>query len=263
MIDEDDNDTLLDSVREENAKNAPPEGPPEDQPPENEDEPDDAADDADHGDEDDAPPQRQSRGSERIRRQAELNRQERERAEQERERAEAAERRAEEAERRAAAAEAAAQERERARSEAEERAAMEAMSEEQRATYLVAKNQKRLEGQFQQLARSQQDGTDRVGFNAILQANPQFKKYQAEVERMAREVANAGGFLSREVILDTLIGRDLRNGSAGKKQREEGRERIQEARGKVPNRSQRSNVADRGGKKLTLAQRMERDNPII
>lgn len=263
---DDDRDTLVESLREQN--NGGPQGqdnqqdqhddPPDDQDlPDDQDQDDDQDDQSghDHGDEDQAQ-QRQSRGSERIRRQQELNRQERERADRlERELAE---------ERARSAARAEFEQTQlRQREAAEEQQAMAAMSDGERATYLMAKELKGLKGALAQQQRQSQDSTDRIGFDAMLRANPRFEKYRAKVEDMARQVSSQGGFLAREIILDTLIGRDLRTSNSGQRQREEARERVDNARGQ--NRSPRGDAPPqrRNNGKLTLAQRMERDDPVI
>lgn len=216
---------------------------------------DDADDqsDQDPGDEDPEPQRQQARGSDRIRNQARLNREDREaRA--------AAEARANDAERRAAAAEAAASARTQAAADAEERAVMDAMSDGERTTYLLAKQVKQLNGGLADMRLQTQHDNDRADFRALLAANPRFEKYRDKVEDMVRQVRQSGGFLAREVILDTLIGRDVRTNKNTDKQRKDAKDRVDAARGNT--RTQRSDT--RGNpKRGTHRERMEREDPLI
>lgn len=257
----DERDTLVDSVRELNNpkpdqnddppedQNDPPEDAPEDQP----DDQDDAADDQrDRGDED---TQQLSRGQERIRNQARINAAERERAERA-ERDLAAERARNDERARIGAEEAQRREAE------EERVAFQNMSESERAVYLVAKSNKKLEDRFVQMERRNQDANDRAQFDNLVRSDKRFEKFRAEVERMYTDIQRQGGFLAREVILDTLVGRDMRTNGTRTQQRQDAQDRVERER--TRNRTPRGAPPPRGGdRKLSHVQRMERADPKI
>lgn len=201
------------------------------------------------------PRREQSRGSERIRNQAKLNREEREARERAERRAEEAERRAQEAERRASDT--------RSREEAEEeRQALAAMSDQERNTYMLAKQVRGLQGQQNAAALLNQDTRDANRFASYIAREPRFTKYADEVDRIANEAISRGQFVARDLILNQLIAADVRkNGNNVTKQRKEAKQRIDNERGRSG--SARSDAGSRGGSRLTLAQRMERDDPAI
>lgn len=217
---------------------------------------DDQQDEPDHADpgDEDPEPQRQSRGSERIRRQAELNRQERERAE-------AAERRAAEAERRAIAAEAAAAARENARTDAEERAAMDAMSNDERTTYLMAKELKALKQTVGSTQLIGADARDSAKFSSYLARNPRFEKYADRVEQIVGDAIGKGQFISRDLVLNQLIATDVRNGKTNDVQRTAAKKRVENARGRTT--TTRSDAGRRSGGKESHVARMEREDILI
>lgn len=254
-------DSLIDSLRDE-KEGQQDDPPPEDQDNEGQDDQDDdqdQGDDADHGDEDDHRPDRQeagdehlSRGQQRIRNQARINREAEERARL----AETAlaEERARRDERDRLTQAAAAQ-----REAEEERAAMAAMSDAERATYLMAKELKQLKNGQIAAERRTADMLDRSSFDNLLAAKPNLAKHRDKVERMYNDIQRSGGFLARKVILQTVLGEELLNGATTGRQRDEARGRVERER--VQNRTPRGGAVPRGdNRKLSLVQRMERDD---
>ncbi len=214
-------------------------------------------DDADHGDPGDTDPEpQQSRGSRRIQEKARE-------AREQRERAEAAERRAIEAEARAQAN--ADQQRQAAeqREAAEEREALSSMSDEQRAVYQLAKGHKKLDNQLARLASQSQDADDRASFSDYINSDDgkRFAKYRSEVDQLVRQARNQGQFVSRELVLNQLIARDVRKGKSVEVQREAGRKRVEAARGRST--STRSDAGGGSTKKLNHVARMEKGDFAI
>lgn len=213
--------------------------------------------DADHGDpgDEDQQPQ-QSRGSRRIQEQARINREIRERAE-------AAERRAADAEARAAAREDVERRAAEQREAAEEREALASMSEEQKAVYQLAKGHRKLDQQLAALGTQSRDADDRAAFSDYINSDEgkRFSKYRGEVDQLVRQARAAGQFVSREIVLNQLIARDVRNGKSVDTQRAAAKKRVDNARGRTT--SQRSDAGGGGNKKLNHVQRMEKADIAI
>jgi hypothetical protein len=63
---------------------------------------------------------------------------------------------------------------------------------------------------LQQQAFQTQETQDKLLYNSILRDSPNLKKFDAEVEKIRKEQADAGRFVPREVLLDLAIGRAAR-----------------------------------------------------
>lgn len=154
-----------------------------------------------------------------------------------------------------------------AREAAEEREALAGMTEDQRATYLLAKETRNLKAQSARTDLLLRSNGDQVAFGRVLQRSPQFAKFEAEVERRHQSILNTGGFTTRQIILEQLIGeRALKGQGVVSQQKQRAQQRVQSQRsGTGGGRGARGD----GGTQRTsngrdsLVSRMERDNPVI
>lgn len=147
-----------------------------------------------------------------------------------------------------------------------EREAMSAMTDEQRATYLLAKETNNLK---QGQAHTQlliQSSTDQSKFGRMLNGKPQFAKYEDEVERRHQSILARGGFTDRQTILAHLIGERALKSENVQKQKTQARARVQAQRS-APARGARGDAGDgtprNSNQRSSLISKMERDNPII
>lgn len=206
---------------------------------------------------DDAEPQRQSRGSERIRKKANE-------AREAADRAAAAERRAEEAERRAAEAERRVTERTQAEVDAEERAAMAAMSDAERTQYLLAKELKGVKSTLGGVQLANAYGRDASSFDRFIARNPRYEKYCDRVEQVVGQAERQGQFLSRHLVFKQLLADDVLNGKANNdQQRRDAKRRVDNARGRGSSARSDAGPRERTSGKGTHVARMERDDPVI
>lgn len=150
--------------------------------------------------------------------------------------------------------------------EAQEREALAGMTEEQRATYQLAKTTRNLQNNQARTELLLTSNNDQIAFTRQLNRTPQYAKYEAEVEKRHQDILRQGGFTSRQVILAHLIGeRALNAQGTVSKQKQEARKRVDNQRRGVQTRGR---GGDSGGERAAsarnnLVSRMERDDPVI
>lgn len=148
-----------------------------------------------------------------------------------------------------------------------EEEAMAAMDDTQRATYLVAKDNRQIKHNQARTELLLRSSTDQSRFGRTLTQKPHLAKYEDEVERRHQAILNQGGFTDRQTILAHLIGERVLKGEGVQQQKQQARQRVQAQRGGA----QRSARGDGGDGSQTrsrnqgssLVSRMERDNPVI
>ena len=136
--------------------------------------------------------------------------------------------------------------------EQRENEAVAAMTEEQRATYLLAKETQRLkqsESTTQALLRSTGDQNT---FGRLITRKPQYEKYEQEVERRHQQALSQGNFVQREVLLAHLIGEKALKSETANTQRQSAQRRVDNQRSQSTGRSTRG---DGGGSTTQQTQR--------
>lgn len=150
-----------------------------------------------------------------------------------------------------------------AKEEADERAALAAMTDQEKTQYFMAKEIRHLKQQVGQVGLQTHDATDRASFSAYLTANPRFEKYRDEVERLHREhAARGGGPVNREFLLSLVVGQAvLKAKPSVAKQKRAAAQRVNGQR--VGGGSVRSNTGAAKSKGGSLVQRMEEQDIAI
>lgn len=115
-----------------------------------------------------------------------------------------------------------------ARAEAEWQANLEMMTPAQQAQAIMQRGRQEFGAALQQVQFQANDRADKAAYDAEARVNPIFKKYQPEVERVLAAERAAGRNPDREVILDVLYGREMRQraGRAAPVQRRNGAARV-------------------------------------
>jgi hypothetical protein len=153
----------------------------------------------------------------------------------------------------------------RAEAERQEREAMAGMDENQRATYLVAKETQQLRNSNAHTQVLLRSNSDQNAFGRVIARKPQYAKYEAEVEARHQQLLAGGGFATRQMILEQLIGEKALKAENVQNQKRDAKQRIQAQRG--GNGGGRAVRGDAGGQnkqqRANLVSRMERDNPVI
>lgn len=124
-----------------------------------------------------------------------------------------------------------------AEQEKQEREALAGMTDEQRATYLLAKKTKSLEDTQNTTQRYMRSTADQVAFTRTLSRKPQYAKYETEVENRHQAILAQGGFTARDVILAHLIGEKALKAENTQNQRDAAQRRVQQQRGNPGNRT--------------------------
>lgn len=90
------------------------------------------------------------------------------------------------------------------------------MTPEERSDYLLNESNERHSRELAMTRLMVEDRMDLQNFNSTLRDNPRLARYKDEVDRIFKEQQERGMFVSRDVILDTVIGRAAR-AAAGRK----------------------------------------------
>lgn len=141
------------------------------------------------------------------------------------------------------------------------------MTEEQRTSYLLAKEVKNTKQNQQQTNMLLHSSTDQNKFGRLLSRKPQYAKYEDEVEQRHQQILSQGGFTPRDLILKVIIGEKAlaaESGTRVKEQKQQAQRRVQAQRGETRARGTRGDSGSRGTRSgETLAQRAERENWTI
>lgn len=148
-----------------------------------------------------------------------------------------------------------------AEAEREEREAMASMTDEQRATYQLAKETQRLKNGESQTHLLLRSTGDQNSFGRLMTRKPQFQKYEDEVERRHQDVLSRGGFTAREVILAHLIGEKTLKSEAGGQQSQAAARRLASQRSGASRSGRGDGGGGQGGNQRgSVVERAERDN---
>lgn len=149
--------------------------------------------------------------------------------------------------------------------ERQEREALAAMTDEQKATYLLAKETAAVKSNQARTEVLLRSSSDQHAFSRVLTRKPQFAKYEQEVENRHQAMLAQGQFVSRELVLQHLIGeRALKNENA-QAQRQNAQRRVQGQRNVSTGRGGRGDAggAQGGNARPSVVQRAEREDWAI
>lgn len=132
------------------------------------------------------------------------------------------------------------------------------MTPEERMEDRLNEAEQRNNQNLQQLAFINGDNADRANFNVLKMQDPLAARYADRVETKLAELRKQGQNVTREALLDYMVGQDVRSKRAGavKQQKGEADKRIARQQAKPPN-SKGDVAADRRGGK-SLEERLEK-----
>lgn len=131
-----------------------------------------------------------------------------------------------------------------AEAERREQTVVDGMTDEQRATYTLAKTTKNLQNDQQVTQLMLRSSTDQNQFGRLIMRKPQYEKYETEVEKRHQNTLSQGNFVSREVLLAHLIGERALKNEKNQQQRQGATRRVESQRSQNAGRSTRG---DGGG----------------
>lgn len=126
------------------------------------------------------------------------------------------------------------------------------MTPEERMEYRFQKAERTNQQNMQAMAFQLQDGNDKSAFTSLCAGDPVAAKYKDRVETELTRIRGQGQNVSREALMDYLIGKDVRakRGPAAEKQRKQGERNIQRQQARPANGRGDSAPAKRGEKSL-------------
>lgn len=112
--------------------------------------------------------------------------------------------------------------------ERQERERYALMTPDEQIRYDLRRAEERSQNAFRQMQLQMHEQNDFNNFNSIIQRNPRLEKYKDEVLRTAQGLRTQGNYVPREMILDYLIGKEVREKGlqAAGKQAQRGKQRI-------------------------------------
>jgi len=147
-----------------------------------------------------------------------------------------------------------------------EREALAAMNDDQRATYLLAKETKQVKDNQARTQVLLQSSTDQSAFSRTLTRKPGFAKYEDEVERRHQAMLAQGQFVQRQIILQHLIGERALNNEGAQNQKQGAQRRLQQQRNVSTGRGGRGDAGggqpQKGARSSTVS-RAEREDWAI